>query len=124
MLPRRSPTLDLIAIGDSMLDVFLQIHEATVSCQLNKEQCLLCMEYAEKIPIESVIKIPGAGNASNAAVGAARLKMRSAIVSILGSDDVGKEVIARWKREHVDQRYVQIDTKHDTNYSTVLNFHG
>lgn len=120
----RTPSLDLIAIGDSTLDVFIQIHEATVSCQLNREQCLLCLEYAEKIPVESVVKVPGAGNASNAAVGAARLKMRTAIVSIVGLDDVGQEIVASWKKEHVDQRYVQVDSNHDTNYSTVLNFQG
>lgn len=115
---------DFIAIGDSTLDVFLQIHEATVSCQINKEQCLICMEYAEKIPIESVIKIPGAGNASNAAVGASRLGLKSAIVSVLGKDEIGKEIVQGWKKEKVGTKYVTFDPKHDTNYSTVLNFQG
>lgn len=115
---------DFIAIGDSTLDVFLQLHEATVSCQLNKEQCLLCLEYAEKIPVESVVKIPGAGNASNAAVGANRLGLKSAIVSILGRDDIGKEIMAGWKDAGVSTKYVLFDPKHDTNYSTVLNFKG
>lgn len=116
--------LDFIAIGDSTLDVFLQISEASVSCQINKEQCLLCLQYAEKIPVESVIQIPGAGNASNAAVGAARLGLRSAIVSILGKDEIGKEIMSGWKKEKVDTRYVTFDSKRATNYSTVLNFKG
>ncbi len=116
--------LDFIAIGDSTLDVFLQISEATVSCQLNKEQCLLCLQYAEKIPVESVVQIPGAGNASNAAVGASRLGLKSAIVSVLGKDELGQVIIAGWKKEKVDTRYVTLDAKHGTNYSTVLNFKG
>lgn len=116
--------LDFIAIGDSTLDVFLQISEASVSCQINKEQCLLCLQYAEKIPVESVIQIPGAGNASNAAVGAARLGLKSAIVSILGKDEIGKEIMVGWKKEKVDTRYVTFDPKRGTNYSTVLNFKG
>jgi sugar/nucleoside kinase (ribokinase family) len=115
---------DFISIGDSTLDVFLQIHEATVSCQINKEQCLLCLEYAEKIPVESVVKIPGAGNASNAAVGASRLGLKSAIVSVLGKDDIGQEIMRGWKREKVGTTYVTFDPKHDTNYSTVLSFKG
>ncbi len=115
---------DFISIGDSTLDVFLQLHEATVSCQLNKEQCLLCLEYAEKIPVENVVKIPGAGNASNAAVGATRLGLASAIVSILGKDDIGKEILSGWKRAGVSTKYVQFDPKRETNYSTVLNFKG
>lgn len=115
---------DLIAIGDSTLDVFLQLSEASLSCQINKEQCLLCLEYAEKIPVDSVTKIPGAGNASNAAVGASRMGLRSAIVSILGKDDIGKEILEGWKKAKISTKYVLFDPKHDTNYSTVLNFKG
>ncbi|MCK9361276.1 carbohydrate kinase family protein [Patescibacteria group bacterium] len=116
--------LDFIAIGDSTLDVFLQISEASLSCQINKEQCLLCLQYAEKIPVESVVQIPGAGNASNAAVGASRLGLHAAIVSILGKDEIGKEIVEGWKREKVDTRYVTWDPKRGTNYSTVLNYKG
>lgn len=115
---------EFISIGDSTLDVFLQISEASVSCQLDKEQCLLCLEYAEKIPVDSVVKISGAGNASNAAVGARRLGLRSAIVSILGKDDIGKEIYEFWKKEGVSTKYVLFDKKHDTNFSTVLNYKG
>lgn len=116
--------LDLIAIGDSTLDVFLNIKEATVSCVVNKAQCLLCLNYAEKIPVETVVKVPGAGNASNAAVGGRRLGMKSAIVSIVGNDETGQEIIRGWKKERVDTRYVTVDAKRETNYSTVLNFKG
>ncbi len=115
---------DLIAIGDSTLDVFLNIDEATVNCQLNKKQCLLCFDYAEKIPVKDVIKVPGAGNASNAAVGGSRLGMKSAIVSIVGNDETGQENIAGWKLERVSTEYVTTDPKRESNYSTVLNFKG
>lgn len=113
---------DFISIGDSTLDVFLMISEATVACQLKKEQCLLCFEYAEKIPVDEVIKVNGAGNASNAAVGASRLGLKSAIVSVLGNDEIGKDILLGWKKERVSAKYVQIDQKSETNYSTVLNF--
>ncbi len=116
--------LDLLTIGDATLDVFLRIHEATLSCQINKQQCLLCFNYADKIPVESVIKIPGAGNASNAAVGGARLGMRSAIVCFVGNDEVGREMLAGWKQARVATSYVRIDRRHDSNYSTVLDYHG
>lgn len=115
---------DLIAIGDSTLDVFLDIDDATVNCQLNKRQCLLCFDYANKIPVNSVTKVPGSGNASNAAVGARRLGMKSAIVSVLGNDETGQEIIRGWKKEGVSEEYVVVDKKRETNYSTVLNFKG
>ncbi|HEU0050618.1 MAG TPA: carbohydrate kinase family protein [Patescibacteria group bacterium] len=122
-MPHAAP-FDLVAIGDSTLDVFLHMHEATLECQLHRERCLLCLEYANKIPVESMVKVPGAGSASNIAVGAAKLGMRAAIVSVLGNDEVGKEILARWKRAGVSDTYVQFDAKHETNYSTVLDFQG
>lgn len=115
---------DLITVGDATLDVFLQIQEATLSCQLNKPQCLLCFNYADKIPVEAVIKVPGAGNASNAAVGGSRLGMRTAITCVVGDDEAGKEMRQGWERERVAAAFVRTDRHHDSNYSTVLNYHG
>jgi sugar/nucleoside kinase (ribokinase family) len=122
--PTRKPPLDLIAIGDSTLDVFLHISEATVSCQLHKPQCLLCFDYAEKIPVDAVTKVPGAGNASNAAIGGSRLGMKTALVSIVGNDSVANEMRAEWRKEGVRPEYLQVDKKQASNYSTVLNFQG
>ncbi len=116
--------LDFISIGDSTLDVFVMINEASLSCQLSKEECLLCLDYAEKIPVEGVTKINGAGNASNAAVAARRLGLRTAIVSIVGKDVLGREIMQGWRDAKISTKYVQIDPERDTNYSTVLIFQG
>jgi len=116
--------LDLIAIGDSTLDMFLHIHDASLACTLNKPQCLLCLEYANKIPVEYVVRVPGAGSGSNVAVGASRLKMHAAIVSILGNDRTAEEIYERWKEEGVSEKYVQTDRKQGTNYTAVITFKG
>lgn len=118
--------LDFIAIGDATLDVFLQLNEqdADVKCHVKEQECEICFNYADKIPVESVLKIPGAGNASNAAVGAARLGLKSGILSILGSDSVGREILAQWKKEGLNVKNVTLDKRRGTNYSTVLNYRG
>jgi ribokinase len=118
--------LDMISIGDATLDVFLQLNEqdADVKCTVKEQECVICFNYADKIPVESVIKIPAAGNGSNAAVGAARLGLKSAIFSIVGDDSVGREIVATWKKEKVSTRHVTLDKKRGTNYSTVLNYRG
>ena len=115
---------DLVAIGDSTLDRFLLIHEATVTCSVNKSACSLCMEYAEKIPLERIVNIPGAGNASNAAIGASRLGMNTAIVSVIGNDESGRAVLKQWDKEDVNTSLVQVDKKHPSNESIVLSFQG
>jgi len=121
---RNAPMQRFIAIGDSSLDVFVMIDEATVSCQINKPHCLLCLNYADKIPVTHMAKIPAAGNASNAAVGAARLGAKSAILSVIGDDDIGDETLAHWKKEKVSTQFVSRDPRHPTNYSTVLSYKG
>ncbi len=115
---------DLIAIGESLRDVFYMIDEATVQCQLHKEHCLLCLEYAEKIPVKEVIKVPAAGNSSNAAVSAARLGLKTALVSWVGNDRNGEHIREALRREKVDYRYLITDFKHQTNESTILNYQG
>src|SRR5688572_6139594 len=111
--------LDMITFGDATLDVFLQLNEedADVKCELKDHACQLCIDYADKIPVESVVKVPGAGNASNNVVGSARLGMKSAIVSILGKDDVGEMIKRYWGKEGVDTSHVLWDSVHGTNYS-------
>lgn len=115
---------DLISIGDSTLDVFLEIDEATVLCELEKKNCQLCINYADKIPVKKVTKIPGVGNAANLAVGLTRLGLKTAIYTILGNDDIGKEIFHRFKKEGIAPDYIQFDKKRGTNYSAVLNFKG
>lgn len=115
---------DVISVGDTMLDLFFKIHEASVACQSKPGSCLLCLEYGEKIPVQKVTKVAGAGNASNAAIGAQRLGMKSMIVSILGTDDVAQDILRRWKQEGVNTSGVVQDKKHDTSMSAVLEFQG
>jgi len=116
--------LDIISIGDCTLDVFLDIDEATVSCEIKREQCLICFDYADKIPVKRLTKIPSAGNAGNNAVGSARLGMNAGIYTVIGNDRVGQEIKETFRQEGVTTHYIRTDSKHETNYSTVLNYNG
>ena len=115
---------DIISIGDTTLDVFLDIDEASVSCEINKKNCRLCVNYADKIPVNKVTKIPGVGNAANFAVGSSRLGLKTALYTILGKDETGKEIYSHLKKEGVAPDYIQIDKTKGTNYSVVLNYMG
>ncbi|MEN9558768.1 MAG: hypothetical protein RL141_1137 [Candidatus Parcubacteria bacterium] len=118
------PIFDLVAVGDATKDVFVEIEEASVSCTLHTDACLLCLNYADKIPVKNVTQIPAAGNAANAAVGTARLGHKTALVTTLGNDSDGRDLAEALKRDGVSSQYTTIDKKHGTNYSTVLNFKG
>lgn len=123
-MPRVTETIDFLAIGDTMLDVFVQIQEATVHCKVDKSACQISFPFGEKVPVESVIKFPGAGNASNAAVAASRLGLRSKIYSVLGDDVEAKFIRNYWTKQGVGYNHVTTARHQETNYSTVLNFQG
>ena len=65
---KKKPVYDVISVGDATLDVFVDLIEASVHCNLRQEECQLCLSYADKIPVEKVQRVIG-GNAANNAVG-------------------------------------------------------
>ncbi len=111
---------DFIAIGDITIDAFIRLSEATVHCKVNKEDCEICMRFADKIPYEDVFIVPGVGNSPNAAVSAARLGLKSALIADVGNDFFGKQCLQSLKKARVSKEYVVAHDKMKTNYHYVL----
>jgi len=44
--------IDILAIGDVAIDVFIKIIDAEAKCDLEGEHCKLCVSYGGKIPYE------------------------------------------------------------------------
>ncbi len=114
---------DLISVGDATIDNFIQIHDAEVRCNIDKTECMLCVEYGDKIAVDKFTHLV-AGNAANNAVGGARLKLKTAIYVNVGSDPAGKQIVDKLKEEEVSTRYLIINKGMESNLSTVLNFQG
>ncbi|HEB13640.1 MAG TPA: hypothetical protein ENI13_01525, partial [candidate division CPR3 bacterium] len=83
---------DLITVGDTTLDVFLELEEE-VKVIKDKTTGLdyLGLVNAEKIPVKKLTIVPAVGNSANVAIGAARLGLKSAIYTILGEDQTGSD---------------------------------
>lgn len=113
---------DFIAIGDIVTDAFIRLSNAEVHCNINKNACELCVEFGSKIPYESVTVVSAVGNCANAAVAAARLGLRTALVANQGMDDTGKEHLKVMKREKVATDFIRSHWNTKTNYHYVLWF--
>ncbi len=111
---------DFVAIGDTATDAFIRLEKASVYCDLSRERCQICMNFADKIPYESVTTVPAVGNSANAAVAAARLGLKSALVSNVGDDFWGEQCLKTFKKEKVETKYIKINKKEKTNYHFVL----
>lgn len=112
--------MDFIAIGDTVVDEFINLKEARVSCDINRENCTISMRWGDKIPYNSSELVYGVGNAANAAVAAARLGLSSGFVSNVGRDRYGEEILTVFKREGVDARYIAVHDGIPTNHHYVL----
>ena len=111
---------DFIAIGDTAIDAFIKIERASVNCDINKENCQICLDYANKVPYESVTIVPAVGNSANAAICASRLGLKSAFVTNIGDDQYGKECIKALESNGVSTQFVRINKNKKTNYHYVL----
>lgn len=115
---------DFIGIGDTVTDAFIELEDATVNCDINREHCTLSMRFADKIPYKDVHVIPAVGNSANASVSAARLGLKSALVTNLGDDNYGKDCIKALGKENVATEFIKVHEGHKTNYHYVLLFDG
>ncbi len=114
---------DCVSIGDCTLDVNLTIHDANVSCDVNRENCQLNLGYGEKIPVDKLGYSLG-GNACNNVVGIRRLGVDAGLFSVVGSDETGNRIKHLLELEGIDGSLVQTENGAESRYSTVINFRG
>lgn len=112
---------DLISIGEAGFDTFLKLHDASLMCSVHKETCLLCLSYADKIPVSGLHESLG-HNACNVAVGSSRLGLKTALYTIIGNDSAGQRVLEKLGDEGVSTEYVKIQKGGRTTSSVVLNY--
>ena len=115
--------LDFIVIGDTTLDVFLIVHEYKLMFDIKKENKYLCVNYADKVPVDSIKEII-AGNAPNAVVAASRAGLRVAIATQMGDDQTADLAQEMFQKEKVGLQYFQKEAGTKSNYSTVIAVDG
>ncbi|MEK7645469.1 MAG: carbohydrate kinase family protein [Patescibacteria group bacterium] len=112
--------IDFLAIGDITTDAFIRLKDAHVTCAIDKTKCEICLKFADKVPFESVTIVKAVGNSANASVAAARLGLRSALVSDIGKDENGADCLAQLKKEGVATSHISAHRGIPTNYHYVL----
>lgn len=111
---------DFIAIGDTVIDAFIRLKDASVSGQPDTKEYKICLPFADKVPYKDVFVVPAVGNAANAAVSVSRLGIKSAIVSNIGDDQNGIDCLEAFKKDNVGTELIKINQGIKTNYHYVL----
>lgn len=116
------PKFDLISIGDTTEDIFMELDEETKVLKDKDGTKYLGLVFAEKIAVAKVTDVLAVGNAANVAVGSSRLGLKTALYTILGNDDTGEQMAKVLVGEGVAKEYMLFDRKRKSNLSVVLNY--
>lgn len=111
-----------LAIGDLVTDAFIELENATVTCNIDHENCTISMSFGDKIPYRDVTVLRAVGNSPNAAVAAARLGLATSLVTNIGNDDEGEKAITQLQSEHIDTGNIVQHNGIKTNYHYVLRY--
>lgn len=112
--------LDVLAVGDVVTDAFIKLLDDRAYVFENDHGKFLAMPFGTKVPFDHAEVIAGVGNAANAAVSFARMGIHAGLISNVGSDNDGREIIDALEKERVDTRFVRINKDKITNYHYVL----
>lgn len=112
---------DLLAVGDTAIDAFIELlPESTEVLVDARGRRLIAMELGAKVPFGGVEITDGGGNAATCAVACSRLGLRTGLISHVGGDRAGQDVLVSLSGEHVDHRFVLADPARCTNFHYVL----
>ncbi|MBI3984356.1 MAG: carbohydrate kinase family protein [Candidatus Levybacteria bacterium] len=115
--------LDLLCIGDAVLDIFLKIPEDDPHFDLNQDKSKLLIDYGYKIHVENYLKDIG-GNACNTAVGVSRLGKKVGLCAEIGGDEFSSFILTRLAKENINTAFVRQDKDKSTSFSVCLSFKG
>ncbi len=112
--------LDVLAVGDVVTDAFIDLIEKYEKLEKTDEGTFIRVPLGTKIPYDHAQVIAGVGNAPNAAVCFSRIGLKSGLVSNVGGDAWGQEIIRALKSNKVDTRFVHENPGKVSNYHYVL----
>lgn len=112
--------LEVLSIGDVVTDAFIKLFDNRAHTYNNEFGKWIAMPFGSKVPFDYAQVIEGVGNAANAAVSFARLGIHSGLVSNVGDDGQGRDIINALEANRVDTRFVRINKGKKSNYHYVL----
>lgn len=112
--------IDVLSVGDIVTDAFIKLFDDQAVAFENEHGKWLAVPFGMKVPFDHVEIMEAVGNSPNAAVSFARLGLNSGLVSNVGGDMHGRDMITALHKQGVDSRFVHINPDKASNYHYVL----
>jgi len=115
-------TYDVVTVGGMIQDIIFFVEKDKGLVLENKKdllrQKLLAFELYAKIYIKDAY-LGGGGGAANTAVSFSNLGLKTAIISCVGKDSIGEELIKNLKKKGVETKFVEKTAKKLTGFSLI-----
>lgn len=115
--------LDVLCVGDAVIDIFLAINKDNPHFGLDKEKNKLLISFGEKINVEKYILDVG-GNAANTAIGLSRLGINTGILAEIGNDEFSQKILNKFKDEKINSEFIIQTDLQKTSFSIGINYNG
>lgn len=112
--------IEVLCVGDIVTDAFIKLFDDQAVSYKNDHGNWLAVPFGMKIPFDHTEILEAVGNAPNASVSFAKLGLNSGLVSNVGSDMQGRDMITALHKNDVDTRFVRINPNKKSNYHYVL----
>jgi sugar/nucleoside kinase (ribokinase family) len=111
---------EVLSVGDITTDAIIRLDEGTSRVTHDARGDWLAVPFGTKIPFDEAFVLEAVGNASNAAVCFARLGLHTGLVTNVGGDSHGIDMIHALHHAGVDTRFVRVNPGRASNYHYAL----
>lgn len=112
--------IDVLSVGDVVTDAFIKLFDDKADVEQTDNGPVLRIPFGTKLPFDHSEVLHAVGNAANAAVNFAKIGLNSGLVSNVGGDGAGRDIIRTLEKADVDARHVRINARKVSNYHYVL----
>jgi len=114
--------IDFLGVGDAVIDTFIELIDAWIEDDNPEKNKELCMHFGDKMPYKEEVVVAGTGNAPNAAHAAMKLGLTTGVVTNIGNDDNGKQILKTLKKNGINTRHITIHKDHRSNHNYILRY--
>lgn len=114
--------LDFVGVGDVVIDTFIELIDAWIETDNPEKNKELCMKFGHKIPYNNETVVLATGNAPNAAHTAMKLGLKVGVVTNIGDDFNGSQILLGFSQNKIDTSHITIHKKHKSNHNYILRY--
>lgn len=112
--------MDILTIGDVVTDAFVKLKDDQAQVIDDNDGELLAMKFGAKLQFEEAYLLPGVGNSANVAVSFSRLGLSTGLLSNVGDDQFGQEILDYLQQQGLDTSTIRVNKGMKTNYHYYL----